>query len=498
MVRSFWTNADDDWEDPIGRRRRVVLTFVVGAVLGFLLSGVWGPGVVLGSEIRGDQELGAKVLDHLRSSRGQDSLAVVEIDADGTRTVTIGPGDGRREFGPRDGYWELGSVTKTFTGHLLADAVERGEAQLSDTVGRHLPELAGSPAGDVTLGELGTHHGGLPRLLPSEARTAILAPLTLRDPWTESTDELITEAGTVQINGRGQYAYSNLGVSLLGHALARAAGQPDWPTLARVRLLEPLGMRDTVFAAMPEQIPSDAVSGHLSNGRRPQPWTAAGAIPAGCCTWTTPRDLTAYARAVLNGSAPGMAAVEPIADSLPGDRVGLLWQESTGPADQRLTWHRGETMGASSVILMDRAAGRGVVVLGNTATGVDRLGAGLIADTKTPAPLPGVLEILSPIVLALAVWWTIRRAGRATRRTQLVVAALDFASLALLTAIIGSWVTVPGWVHGLGVGIGAAGLLLDVRRSREMPWTGSQPVADKIQVAVSGAVLLAILVLLAL
>lgn len=489
MVRSFWTSADDDWEDPIGRRRRVVVTFVVGALLGFVLSGVWGPGVVLGSEIHGDHELGAEVLDHLRSSRGLDSLAVVEIDAGGARTVTIGS---------RDGHWELGSITKTFTGHLLADAVERGEVQLSDAVALHLPELAGNPVGDVTLAELATHHGGLPRLLRSESRAAVLASLTLRDPWTASTHELIAEAGTVQINGRGQYAYSNLGVSLLGHALARAAGQPDWPTLARVRLLDALGMRDTVFAATPEQVPSDAVPGHLSNGRRPQPWTADGAIPAGCCTWTTHADLTAYARAVLNGTAPGMAAVEPIADSRPRDRVGLLWRESTGPAGQRLTWHRGETMGASSIIILDRAAGRGMVVLGNTATGVDRLGAGLIADAKTPAPMPGVLDILSPIVLALAVWWTIRRAGRATRRTQLVVAALDFASLVLLTAILGSWVTVPGWVHGVGVGIGAAGLLLGVRRSGDLPWTGPQPVADKVQVAVSGAVLLAVLALLAL
>lgn len=489
MLRSFWTTAEEDWQDPIGRRRRVTLTFIVGAVLGFLLSGVWGPGVVLGSDIRGDRELAAKVLDHLRSNRGQDSLVVVEIDAEGTRSVTIGR---------HDGHWELGSVTKTFIGHLLADAVQRGEVRLSDPLGRHLPELAGQPAGDVTLGELATHHGGLPRLLPSESRAAVLTPLTLRDPWSASTAELISEAGTVQLTGRGQYAYSNLGAALLGHALARAAGQEDWPTLVRVRLLEPLGMRDTVFVATPDQIPADAVPGHLSNGRRPQFWAAQGAIPAGCCTWTTTADLTAYARALLTGSVPGMAAVEPTAGSRPGDRVGLLWQESTGRDGQRLTWHRGETLGASSVIVLDRAAGRAVVVLGNTATGVDRLGADLIADSKTPAPVPGVFEVISPLVLALVVWWTIRRAGHATRRTQLVAAGLDLVSLALLTAILGSWVSVPGWVHGVGVGIGAAGLLLGVRRARDLPWTGPQPIADKVQLAVSGAVLLAVLVLLAL
>jgi CubicO group peptidase (beta-lactamase class C family) len=488
MVRPFWTTAEQDWEDPIGRRRRVILTFVIGAVLGVLLSGVWGPGVVLGSEIRGDRELAAEVLDHLRSSAGQESLAVVEFDADGVRSSTIGSADG---------HWELGSVTKTFTGHLLADAVERGEVRLADPLHRYLPELTGRPAGEVTLAELATHHSGLPRVLPSQGRAAVLTPLTLRDPRSAGTEELIAEAGTVELAGRGRYVYSNLGTSLLGHALVRAAGQSDWATLARVRLLDPLGMRDTVFAATPDQIPANAVPGHQPNGRRPQPGTAEGALPAGCCTWTTTEDLTLYARAVLTGSAPGMAAVEPIADALAGDRIGLLWQETTGPAGQPLTWHRGETSGASSVIVLDRAAGRAVVALGNTATGVDRLGAGLIADTKTPVPLPGIMEIVSPIVLALVVWWTIRRAGRATRRTQLVAVGIDLVSLALLTAILGSWVVVPGWVHGLGVGIAAAGLLLGVRRSRDRPWLGSEPIADKVQVGVSAVVLLAILVLLA-
>lgn len=489
MVRSFWTSTEEDWEDPVGRRRRVFITFAVGALLGFLLSGVWGPGTVLGPEIRGDRELAAKVLDHLRTSRGQDSLAVVEVDAAGARSALIGA---------HDGHWELGSVSKTFTGHLLADAVERGEVRLSDPVSLHLPELAGHPVGEVTLGELATHHGGLPRLLPSESRAAVLAPLTLRDPWAATTTELIDEAATVQLAGRGQYAYSNLGAALLGHALARAAQQPDWPTLARVRLLEPLGMHDTVFATTPQQIPADAVPGHLSNGRRPQPWTAEGALPAGCCTWTTAADLTLFARGVLNGRAPGMSAIDPIADSLPGDRVGLLWQESSGPTGQPIIWHRGETMGASSVILLDRAAGRAVVILGNTATGVDGLGAGLIADTQTPPQLPGVLEVVSLVVLALVVWWTIRRAGRATRRTQLVVAGLDLVSFALLTAMLSGWVTVPGWVHGLGVGIAAAGLFLGVRRAGDLPWTGPRPAADRMQVGVSGAVLLAVLVVLAL
>ena len=51
--------------------------------------------------------------------------------------------------------FELGSITKTFTGLLLADAVERGELALDDQLADHLPELRGTPAGERHAGAVG-------------------------------------------------------------------------------------------------------------------------------------------------------------------------------------------------------------------------------------------------------------------------------------------------------------------------------------------------------
>lgn len=488
MVRPFWTTEDDDWEDPIGRRRRVVITFAVAIIIGFLMAGVWGPGVVLGRGVSGDRALADKTLDHLRTGAGLDSLAVAEVDAAGSRTATVGD---------RNGHWQLGSLTQVFTGHLLADAIERGEVQLSDPLHRHLTELTGTDAGQITLGELASQHSGLPRELPSTSRAKLLTPLTLRSPDSPDPAELIAEVGRLQVAHRGEYAPSDLSAVLLGHALARAAGQPDWGTLAQNRLLTPLGMRETLFTTTVDSIPVDAVPGHLANGRRPNP-SVAGSIPAGCCTWTTAGDMATFAQAVLSGRAPGMAAVDPIGNVGREGRIGLFWQESAGPEGQRLLWKDGGTLGSSSIMLLDRVNGRAVVVLSNTATPVDRLGAGLIADTKTPAALPGAMEVIAPAIFALFALWTVRRAGRATRRTQLICAGLDLASVTLLTAMLGSWVNVPGWVHGIILGIGAAGLLLGVRRSRDFPWIGEPELPDRIQVGISVAVLIAILVILAL
>ena len=50
---------------------------------------------------------------------------------------------------------------------LLADAVQRGEMAVEDPLSKYLTELAGSPAGNVTLFELATHSSGLPPIAPT-------------------------------------------------------------------------------------------------------------------------------------------------------------------------------------------------------------------------------------------------------------------------------------------------------------------------------------------
>lgn len=487
MNRSFWTTAEGDHEDPIGHRRRWIMTLAVAGILGFLLSGVWGPGTVLGARTTGDPALIAKVHDHLLRTAGLRSLAVVEVDREGVRQAGLGPDSG---------HWEIGSLTKTFNGHLLADAVTRGDVAMTDTVSRHLPRLTGSAAGSATFEELATHRSGLPRLLPSESTRAIPSHLLNRDPYAATTTpRFLDEVRGVELIDRGEYAYSNVGASLLGHALAAAADQPDWAALARVRLLQPLGMTSTVFATSPAHLPPDAVPGHDAGGRDRRVWISEGQAPAGCCTWTTPEDLARYADALLGGRVPGAEALEPRADAAPGNRVGLFWQISPGPGDRTVTWHRGETAGATSILLLDRDAGRAVIALSNTATPVDGLGAGMIADVDTTSPRPGPLDFVAALVLVVFVVWTVRRIHGARWRTHILRAALDFLAIALLTARIGSWVAVPGWVHGLVVGIGTGALVLGLRRSRELPWASPAPRHDRIQVAVSGGLLVVALIL---
>ncbi|MFZ0705729.1 MAG: serine hydrolase [Candidatus Korobacteraceae bacterium] len=65
--------------------------------------------------------------------------------------------------------FEVGSISKTFTATLTSWAQVDGRLSLSDKVEKFLPSLRGTPFGNVTLLNLGTHTpGGLPLQVPAD------------------------------------------------------------------------------------------------------------------------------------------------------------------------------------------------------------------------------------------------------------------------------------------------------------------------------------------
>lgn len=65
-----------------------------------------------------------------------------------------------------DSAFEIGSITKTFTGLILAQMIEHGKVQLDAPVRELLPAgTVAKPQGrEITLLDLVTHHSGLPRM----------------------------------------------------------------------------------------------------------------------------------------------------------------------------------------------------------------------------------------------------------------------------------------------------------------------------------------------
>jgi CubicO group peptidase (beta-lactamase class C family) len=310
-----------------------------------------------------------------REPGARDTLAGAVIDPDGVTFAGLGA-DENTEF-------EIGSITKTFTALLLAQAVERGEVTLDDQAGDYL-DLAGSAAAEVTLGELSSHRSGLPRIAtaPSALATSLWSSYRGSDPYPYDLDALTGHARAAALTDRGTVAYSNLGVALLGQALA-AAADTDYADLLHERIFDPLGMTDTSLPATPDALAADARTGYTVAGRPADAWTMHAYAPAGGIR-STIADMARYAQALLDAD-PALGVdparmLDPQGDPDDGPLIGLAWF-TQAPEDGTATWHNGGTGGFTSMIALDRESNRAVIVLGNTGASVDAVAMTILEET---------------------------------------------------------------------------------------------------------------------
>lgn len=311
----------------------------------------------------GDSELIARVRPMFGDAGLWDRASVVLLRA-GVRTEAhFGAGPGT--------VYEIGSITKTMTSLLFADALSRRGLPSMTTVGS-LVDLDGSPAAGVTLEELASHRSGLPRVAGrrTDRAAAVVAVLRHRNPYTADSATLLRQARAAKIGHRGRFSYSNLGAALLGEALAMHAGM-GYPALLDRRLFGPLGMTQSSTPLHAKDLPAGAPTGWSATGAREQAWTLNAYAPAGGVR-ATPADMGRYAQALLDRQAPGIDALTPRWDADAGRRVGYAW--ITDRVDGvEITWHNGRTGGFSSMLALDRVRDAAVVVLANTAASLDEI-----------------------------------------------------------------------------------------------------------------------------
>lgn len=142
-----------------------------------------------------------------------------------------------------DTLFGVASNTKAFTAATAALLVDEGKLAWDEPVVRYLPSFrVADPfvSGEITLKDLLSHRTGL-----GLGQGDLLF-------WPDTTltrEEVVASAAHLkpQSSLRSRYANNNLAFVVAGEVVAKAAGQP-WDEVARTRLLEPLGMKDSLIS----------------------------------------------------------------------------------------------------------------------------------------------------------------------------------------------------------------------------------------------------------
>ncbi len=315
-----------------------------------------------------------------------------------------------------DSLFEIGSITKTFTGLLLEQMALNGKLDIRDPVREFLPHRppAAQTGYDITLLDLATHHSGLPPVPDNGAAG------DLREKYTNyhASDlyDYIRRHG-LKKTGRPGFLYSNLGFAVLGAALTERA-RMSYPELLEREVTGPLGMKDTAVVLSPEQR-SRLMQGYDAQ-RRPTPAWDLDAFASAGGIRSNAEDMLTYLEAELHPERTPFSSALAQSQRLRAHvaasvQIALAWMynPATGFYD-----HNGATGGFSSYACFDPRRDAAAVVLFNAAPAtfpfIEVLGehirerlSGEPAISLTPVAVPAA----GPIRSFFAYWIAMTMAG---------------------------------------------------------------------------------------
>lgn len=153
-----------------------------------------------------------------------------------------------------DTYFGIGSVTKVFTGLVLADAVQKKIVGLDDSANKYLQSDLKLPTDTITLRQLVTHTSGLPNFPTNLTQFRDLdndgiADSNKSSPGRNYAREYLSQylkSGPNLSFKPGQSAlYSNLGIGILGIALQSKLNYASFDAMTSAKMTQLLGMKRT-------------------------------------------------------------------------------------------------------------------------------------------------------------------------------------------------------------------------------------------------------------
>lgn len=342
-------------------------------------------------------------------ARGQAfGMVVGVVTPDGaTQTFCYGRSGRPGEAGPPgpDSLFQIGSVSKLFVEALLARLVQEGQLHYEDTVAAILPPdlRVSTEVGRLTLYELATHTGGLPR-----------EPFTVRQLWSFAR-YLVTGRNLyshlsrrylyaylrhchIKPAKRGQFAYSNIGIGLLAHLIEIKTGRPATDLIVE-KVCRPLGMSDSAYV-LDASRRQRLMVGHTGNQAcwKPRhsplaPWDMGDLMRPSAGLYSSAHDLLAFARANLglthNPLESALASTHQVQAETPRGGQALGWLVNRFDQERvTITFKDGVLAGYSAYLGLNLQKRLAVVVLQNQFTWDDKVGLNLLLRLSAVYPSP--------------------------------------------------------------------------------------------------------------
>ena len=226
--------------------------------------------------------------------------SIVLMKGYGTRTM------GKSEAVDEHTIFAIGSASKAFTATLVAMMVDAGQMRWDDPATKYLPELQMYDpyvSRELTVRDLLTHRSGLARgdmvwFAGGYDRDEVLRRVRFLQPsWSM----------------RQRFGYQNIMYLAAGQAVARVGGK-SWDDLLRERILEPLGMTETISSTLPLTSRSNVATPHadVSDTLHTVPWhNIDNAGPAGSIN-SNVSDMIKWVRFQLaSGQVNGKPLIKP-------------------------------------------------------------------------------------------------------------------------------------------------------------------------------------------